>query len=82
MMRESDEQVFYLVQLLSPTKCANDCTRHVVLFPPHDTERHRKMTWIDDGEDTSLTVNQLLSRTPSVEWGEHPIFTGHIICFT
>ena len=29
------------------------------------------MTWIDGGEDTSLTVNQLLSRTPSDARREH-----------
>ena len=31
------------------------------------TYRNREMTWIDGGDYTSLTVNQLLSRTPSDE---------------
>ena len=31
------------------------------------------MTWIDGGEDTSLAVDQLLSRTPSDERREHTL---------
>ena len=31
------------------------------------------MTWIDGDEETSLTINELLSRTPSDEKREHTL---------